>query len=433
MNFKILIVDDDASIHDVIKNALHEKAFMESKEIKTIQKDLLDINTNMLQTETINYLCDSAYLEEEAVEKVNIAFTRDEPYSLIIIDSGLQQGIDGSDSIDKILNKCNNVGRIILTKYPDLNWDDLKRQNKYHDQFIYLKKPFDIDVLRQIVLMFASASIKAGNLKTQIKFLEENLELRTRELNNTVEDYLQVEQKREQALNAKHQFVSIISHELRTPLTAAISIMKAFERTNLDSEQKSYLKIVNETHEILLNIIDNILDFSRLENNKLELYEILFDYKKLVKMNIKHMEEMANENGNTININIDSNIPDQLYGDPGKIRQIYTNILGNAVKFTNNGTIDVILELLNESSDNVTILTSIMDTGIGIDASQFEKIFTYFSQGDSGIHRKYGGTGIGLNVSKKLIERMGGKIGVVSKAGEGANFTFHIVLKKNEN
>lgn len=430
MYFRILIVDNDSSVHEVIKSTLVEDSFKGSKNIESLRSDFFSINIDTPLLETVSYSFDSAYHVEEAIEKIDGASEKGLPYSLIIMDSKTTSEIDVLAIIETIFNKYGNINIILLAKYSDLKWEDIKKRTKYKDQFVYLKKPFDINVLRQIVSMLVFTTIKIESIKKQVNSLEGDLKKRTKELNSTVEDYLQIEEKREQALAIKHQFISTVSHELRTPLTAAISIMKAFEKTNLDSEQNSYLKIVNETHEILLQILDNILDFSRLENNRLELYEILFDYKKLVKMQVKHMEEIARENGNHITLNIDDTIPDQLYGDPGKIRQIYTNLLGNAIKFTNNGTINVILEVLNEDNSSMTILTSIVDTGVGVDVSEYDTIFSYFSQADSGVHRKFGGTGIGLNVSKMLIEKMGGKIGVASKPGEGSNFTFYIFLKK---
>lgn len=433
MDYKILIADDDTSIHEAIESALHEDSYKGSNEIVSLKEDLFDFSVETPHSDSINYIFEHVFQAEEAIAKVDSASGVGVPFSLIIMDSRMPPGIDGPSAIERIFDKYRNVDIILLTAYSDLDWEDIQSRIKYKDQFIYLKKPFDINVLRQIVSMFASTSIKVESIKKQLNRYEEDLNKRTRELNSTVEDYLIAEKESRQAQNIKHEFISTISHELRTPLTAAISIMKAFERTGLSEEQISYLKIVNETHDILLHILDNILDFSRLENNNLELYEKVFNYKKLVNMNVIHMTQTASENENVINVRIDERIPDYLIGDPSKIRQIYANLLGNAIKFTQKGKIDVILELLNEDENTATILTSIVDTGIGIDSSQYEKIFSYFSQADSSIHRQFGGTGIGLNVSKQLVEKMNGKIGIVSKLKEGTNFSFHIVLKKIRN
>lgn len=430
MDIRILIVDDDSSIHTSIEESLNVKTFNGSTSVNALRRELFSFVPEEKQFIEISYSFDNAYQAEDALIMIEEAYKKGNPYELVIIDSRMPPGMDGPTAIEKIFDKYEDIDIILLTAYTDMTWEKIQKKIKYKDQFVYIKKPFDINVLRQIVSMLTVTRVKVKKIKGLLNEMSKDLEKRTRELNYTVEDYIKVEEKRKKALSIKHEFISTISHELKTPLTAAISVMKAFDRTELSDVQKSYVKILNETHEILLHILDNILDFSRLENDSLELHDVEFQYKKLVEMNVVQMMQSAKDKGNEINLQIDDRIPDNLYGDPGKIRQIYSNLIGNAIKFTDNGKIDVGLELLNDDDETVTVLTTIVDTGVGIKSSQYKKIFGHFSQADSSIQRRFGGSGIGLNVSKKLVEKMGGEIGVVSKVGEGSNFTFHIVLKK---
>ncbi|HBK54433.1 MAG TPA: hypothetical protein DDZ44_10900 [Syntrophomonas wolfei] len=233
----------------------------------------------------------------------------------------------------------------------------------------------------------------------------------------------------ESANHAKSLFLANMSHEIRTPMNGILGFLELLGETELSTEQQDYVQEAHSASEILLYLINDILDFSKIEAGKLTMEEIPFRIRTVVEDAVSLQAPKAREKGLEMHTLIKSNVPDEVVGDPARLRQILNNLLSNAVKFTHTGEILVIVETVNESADQVEIGFEVSDSGIGIAPEDMEKLFKPFTQADASTTRKYGGTGLGLAISYELVRLMQGTMQVKSKLGQGSKFYFTACFK----
>lgn len=271
-------------------------------------------------------------------------------------------------------------------------------------------------------------------IKRQMNELEwqrQMLEEQSVKLAETAQALTVAKNAAEAAHRAKSSFLAMMSHEIRTPMNGVLGMLSLLQRGDLEPQMKRYAEVAQQSARDLLSLIDDILDVSKLEAGKLQVESADFDLRPTISSVISLLAPRAAESGNRIHLDVASDVPEHLIGDPLRLRQILTNLIGNAIKFTDNGTISVTFTATSLQRGEFILHCAIRDTGIGIAQEIQERLFEPFTQADASMTRRYGGTGLGLTICRHLVHLMGGEIGVISAPGEGSTFWFTLRCRED--
>jgi signal transduction histidine kinase/CheY-like chemotaxis protein len=308
-----------------------------------------------------------------------------------------------------------NLNEIIANQQDDLN----EKQKSIN----FGKMTTGLSIALIIILSLLALSLfKNNNLRAKANDLlkDKNIELTLSK------------ERAEKASLAKAQFLSTITHELRTPLYAVTGLTHLLLEENPKPEQKDHLNSLKFSGEYLLSLINNILDLNKLEANKVEIEKTTFNLKKRINDVLIALRKTADDKRNELHFEYDESIPEKLIGDPLKLSQVLINLIGNSVKFTQNGDVFVRVKKIEETNEKVNLHIEIEDNGVGISSKKQKSIFETFSQGSLQINRKFGGSGLGLSIVKNLLELMNSKIQLESQLGKGSKFWFDISFEISE-
>jgi signal transduction histidine kinase len=398
---RILVVDDNRSIHEDFRKILQPDS--EAQSLDEARASLF--GSEPLLKALVQFDLDYADQGQSALALVQLARLEGRPYAMAFVDMRMPPGWDGLETIEHLWAADPEIQTVICTAYTDHSWDDIIQRLGHDDRLLILQKPFSSIEVSQL----AASLTRKWDLARQAK---QRLEAA------------------EAANIAKSQFLANMSHEIRTPMNGIIGMSELLMRTTLDDKQRRYLETLHKSGMALLQVINDILDISKIEAGKLNLEAIAFDVRRLVNDVMELFSGPAEAKGLKLIAVLPEMLLPEYEGDPVRIRQILTNLIGNAIKFTTRGQITLHITVDEDSVSTTTLCLQVQDTGIGIEPAVQEKLFMPFMQADGSTTRKYGGTGLGLAIVKQLAQLMGGTVGIDSVLGQGSIVWCTIQLKK---
>jgi len=419
-NRRILVIDDNTSIHEDFRKILAAEGG--TKALDEDEAILFGGTETSLQEE--QFELDSAYQGQEALAMVQKATRAGRPYAMAFVDVRMPPGWDGIETVAHLWPVDPNLQIVICTAYSDYSWDEMITKLGLNDRLLILKKPFDNVEVRQHAVALTEKWNLARKARLKLYEVESIVETRTRDLESARAQLSTARDEAEAASRAKSDFLANMSHEIRTPMTAILGFAETLLDPELDAgERLDAARTIQRNGDYLLAIINDILDISKIEAGKMEIERIACSPCRLIAEVADLVKVRAESCGLAFNVEYLGNIPETIQTDPTRLRQILINLIGNAIKFTKTGGVRLITRFVQREETEHMMQFDVLDTGIGMTAEQAAKLFQPFQQADTSTTRQFGGTGLGLHISKRLAKMLGGDIVVVgTQQGVGTRF-----------
>ncbi|WP_097047441.1 hybrid sensor histidine kinase/response regulator [Flagellimonas pacifica] len=425
---------DDAikNLHALIVNSDDkERAYLATKanlQLAKISLDLNDLEEGIIHSKAALELAEKhGYFKEirAANQRLSVIYEKTGNYDEALnYRKNLEQIKDSIFNLEKAKLETNTADKIRF----DHQMNEINKLTIKNEELSESKNRSEITAI------LTSAFLTIISLLAVSLFRNNQIKLKTNDLLYTKNKELELARDSAvSAMEAKTNFLSTVTHELRTPLYAVTGLTHLLLEENPAEHQKEHLKSLKFSGDYLLNFINDILQINKIDADKLEPLKIEFKLQKILADVVDSLQQNAAEKNTSLVLDYDPNIPLQLLGDPIKISQVFMNLVGNALKFTKDGKVEVIAKLLKKDEDQVKLYFEVKDNGIGISEDQQKNIFDSFEQGSVQINREYGGTGLGLTIVKSLLGLFNSKIHLESELGHGSSFFFEMDLKCNEN
>ena len=415
-NRRILLVDDMPAIHEDFRKIL--LATMAQSDLDDVESALFGSSA---KPSTVDFVLDSAYQGQEGLAKLRDAMRIDQPYALAFIDMRMPPGWEGVETIERLWREDTRLQIVICTAYADQSWVEVFDRLDARDRLLVLKKPFDPIEVRQLADALTMKWQMTEDAAFKTNMLEVAIEERTREL-------MESQRQAEATTQAKSTFLANMSHEVRTPLNGILGMAQVLVQGDLTPEQREQVELVLESGKNLKTLLDDVLDLSKIEAGRMTLVPVDKDFHNVLRRLHRLWLPRSEEKNIALTLAIEESVPQYLRFDPVRLGQCISNLVSNAIKFTERGEV-AIKASSGKIAQGAAIAITIRDTGIGMSEAAAGRLFAPFMQADSSISRRFGGTGLGLVITQKFAQLMGGDVTSTSTEGTGSTFTLSFVAE----
>ncbi|WP_158265173.1 response regulator [Blastopirellula marina] len=435
-NRRVIVIDDNPAIHDDFRRILSGQSNQNvaPSDVKALLFEEEALAPNEFD---FGFEIESAFQGKEGLQKVAAAERAGCPFALAFVDMRMPPGWDGLETIKRIWRDYPDIQVVMCTAYSDHSWESLLMELGETDQLVILKKPFDVIEARQLAIALTrkwqltqQARMRMGELNELVEQRTADLMRAASELKSTNDRLMEASRAAEAANRSKSEFLANMSHEIRTPMTAIIGYAEELRHSDgierAPKDRVFALETILRNGHHLLQVINDVLDISKIEAGKLEVCLQPASPVRVVSDVLALMHLRASQKGLRLENEFCGPMPASIMTDATRLRQILINLIGNAIKYTDEGTVSLRTRLIDIGSETPHLEFEVIDSGIGMSDEEMQRVFLPFEQANTSMSRKYGGTGLGLSISIRLTELLGGSLRCESNPGHGSVFRFTI-------